>query len=323
MTIYLSGPMRGHADHNFPLFNAVAAQLRDQGYTIINPTEMGDSASPRGVLMGEDLLAILQKCAAVACLPDWRHSPGACAEVAVAFATDKPVFDVIQSPLKNGQLILVESPCTAVTVPRESQYKNKTPLIGLCGFAQSGKDTVAGFLVDNGWTRVAFADKLRDMLYALNPFIVMKPRAWRDVLNPFVVAKPRAWRAQELVDKWGWDVAKVQYPEMRQLLQKLGTEAGREVVDDNLWVSLGEQQIEAAGGPVVVTDARFPNELQLIRRRGGILCWIERDGIGAVNGHASEHSVSQADCDFTIKNNGTLEDLKIAVLSELNGGVLI
>ncbi len=45
----------------------------------------------------------------------------------------------------------------------------KTSLIGFAGAARSGKDTAASFLVERGWQRKAFADPVRNMLYALNP----------------------------------------------------------------------------------------------------------------------------------------------------------
>jgi hypothetical protein len=293
---YLSGPMRPIADHNFPLFKKVSAQLRADGVEIISPHEYGDELNDsRGQLMTDDLLMILNDCDGVIVLPGWESSPGASAEVAVAFGTELPVYEYIPDSVSN--LLgyhLVESKTTSVTVPRETQYANGTPLIGLCGYAQVGKDTVAGFLKTQGWTRVAFADALRDVLYAL---------------NPIVQGGSYFERVQDLVDRHGWDKAKVDYQEIRQLLQRLGTEAGRDTLGENVWVRIGEDKIEAANGPVVVTDCRFPNEVQLIKRRKGTLIWIERPGTGAANAHASEHSVTRDDCDIVLNNNGTFEDL--------------
>ena len=309
MIYYLSGPMRGYPLFNFPAFERATEVLRKYGLEIVSPHEWGDPDSPRGQLMGDDILAIINDCNAVLCLPNWEHSPGACGEVAVAFSTEKPVFDLDLKP--NGDFVITPSTRVSVTVPREEQYKKKIPLIGMCGFAQSGKDSVASFLVkDHGWTRVAFADKLRDVLYALNPIVEVE---WSDVYE-YGRAEPvtridRQVRVQEIIERHGWDMAKVAYGEIRQLLQRLGTEAGREVINDNLWVTLGEEKIEAAGTPVVVTDCRFPNEIQMVRRRGGKLIWVDRPGIGPANAHASEHSVTAADCDWTFTNDGSLEDL--------------
>lgn len=293
-TFYICGPMRGLPESNFPYFHEAARLLREDGFLIVSPAELGDPSWTRGELMSDDLLALVRDCDGVMALPGWQKSPGASAEVAVAFACEKPVYEL--HVYANGTYLLEESAVVSVRVPRENQYTKKTPLVGLCGFAQSGKDTVAKWLVkEHDWTRVAFADALRDVLYALNPLIGVHGEEVLDV--------------KEIVDEQGWDNAKVNYTEIRKLLQRLGTEAGRDIIDPNLWVGMGEDKIERAGGPVVVTDCRFPNEIELIKRRKGTLIWVERDGVGAVNAHASEHSVNAGDCDLILTNNGTIDDL--------------
>jgi hypothetical protein len=298
--------MRSYPDLNFPEFERVATMLREDGYDIHSPHEHGEPTWARGKLMTDDLIDILTTCDGVVLLSNWRESPGACAEVATAYATEKPVYEIEylgemgQEP-HGYQLV----PCDAmsVTVVREEQYANKIPLIGLGGFAQSGKDTAAQVLVDAGWTRVAFADTLRDMLYALNPAIHL----------------PVTWKYDELhsmVDAQGWDSAKMEFPMIRDLLQRLGTEAGRDILDPDIWVHKGEEKIEHAADletPVVITDMRFQNELRMIRRRGGKLVWVERPGIGPVNSHASEHSITKEDCDVVLWNGGTIEDLAVQV----------
>lgn len=251
--------------------------------------------------MADDLTVLINNCDGVICLPGWEKSPGACAEVACAFAGEKSVYELTLHD--DDTYDLIESNVVSVRVPRENQYRDKTPLVGLCGFAQSGKDTAASYLVDKfDWTRVAFADALRDVLYALNPSIT-------GLACDYGQDKEGVYRVQGIVDNYGWDWAKTNIGEIRTLLQRLGTEAGRQTIDENLWVGMGEDKIERAGGPVVVTDCRFPNEIALIRRRKGLLIWVEREGVGAVNSHASEHSVSKADCDLVLTNNGTIDDL--------------
>lgn len=303
MRLYLAGPMRPLPDNNFPLFERVTQQLRADGHQIISPHEFGDAADSRGKLMSDDIMVIVNECDGIICLPDWQNSPGASAEVAVAFATEKPVFDYVEraKTFAGEPYDLVPSKATHVRVPREEQYRAKTPLIGLCGYAQVGKDTVASLLISAGWERVAFADKLRDVLYAMNPIICDWPReGW--------------FRVKNIVDSEGWDVAKTRYAEVRELLQRLGTEAGRENIDNNIWVGLGEDKIEAAfPNSVVVTDCRFQNELALIKRRKGTLVWIDRPGVAPANAHASEHSVSRSDCDVVLDNDGSIEDLAIKV----------
>lgn len=190
-------------------------------------------------------------------------------------------------------------------------------LIGLMGYAQSGKDTVAGFLVEtHGYTRVAFADKLREAAYALNPIIGLRHT------SPDGGAWPRSYlRLQDVVDSAGWDHAKTTYPEVRRLLQALGTEVGRQVLspalfgDDSLWVRAGLGARRP--GRSVVTDVRFPNEVDAIRERGGQLWRVKRPGYAPVNGHASETAVDDVQADVTLFNDGPLESLEAAVYASL------
>lgn len=152
-------------------------------------------------------------------------------------------------------------------------------IVGLSGFARAGKDEVAKTLVEDfGFIQVAFADKLRDMIYALNPIVVGKGTE-KDVYT----------NLQSVIDQYGWGGYKETYfvDEIRRLLQRLGTEAGRETLWDTIWIDAA-----FAGLPqdakVVVSDARFFNEFDAIRARGGEIWRIERPGVGPANDHASE-----------------------------------
>ena len=72
-------------------------------------------------------------------------------------------------------------------------------IIGLTGFARSGKDSVAKVLVDQyGFTRVAFADKIRELLYEVNPIV-----------------NDSNFTLQGVVNEFGWEDAKVLFPEVR------------------------------------------------------------------------------------------------------------
>ena len=173
-------------------------------------------------------------------------------------------------------------------------------LIGLSGYAQSGKDSVAEVLVrDFGFTRVAFADKIKELLYEMNPII------WAD--NQFDGYTES--RFQQPVDDVGWDEAK-QHDEVRRLLQTLGIGA-RHVFGEDFWVN----QALRPGLPekVVVTDVRFPNEMQAIWALNGKIWRVERPGIGPVNDHISEHAIKDEPVDLHINNTGTLEDLEKTV----------
>jgi len=59
----------------------------------------------------------------------------------------------------------------------------------------------------------------------------------------------------------------------------------------------------------IITDCRFPNEAEAIKKRGGILVRIQRDGIKPINPHISETALDGFSFDYVIKNNGTIPEL--------------
>lgn len=274
MYLYLAGAMRGMPEHGFPLFSEYAGKLRRAGYQVISPAESPppNAAFPpgRADCMRHDLL-IVAVVDGVAVLPNWQESPGARLEVACAWAFDIPVYEA--DDLVSTKIGLPpELKSASVVIPRERQYFDDGKVIGLSGFAGAGKDEVAKTLVERmGYTRIAFADPLKDVATAI-----------------------------------GWSGKKDDAG--RKLLQGLGV-AVREFINPDAWVLAAEERIEQVDGPVVITDVRFPNELQMIRRRRGTVVRVVRPETGAVNGHVSEHLVNDEDCDVIFHNDGTLEEL--------------
>lgn len=186
-------------------------------------------------------------------------------------------------------------------------------IIGLSGYARSGKDEAANILVSEyGFVRVAFADKLRDVLYALNPLVTVKAfSAWGGknvVTTPVYV--------QDVIDVYTWNNYKEsEYgSEMRRLLQRLGTEAGRQTLWDSIWIDAAFANMDD-DAKVVVTDARFPNEAEAVRERGGSLWRVNRVGVGPAMGkdghiHASETSLDLYTFDEVLFNDCELETYK-------------
>lgn len=165
-------------------------------------------------------------------------------------------------------------------------------IIGLSGFARSGKDTVAETLVKEcGYERVAFADAIRDILYAMNP------QVGGDRLVP-------------LVDEYGWDVAKAK-EEVRELLQSLGYSA-RRVIGDGVWIEAALRNLDPDKN-YVIADVRFQNEAETIRMLGGEIWRVERPDVTAVNTHISEVDMSGYIFDEVLQNDGTLEQLEYLV----------
>lgn len=175
-------------------------------------------------------------------------------------------------------------------------------LIGLSGYARSGKDEAAKVLVDKyEFTRVAFADKLREVLYALNPVITIKP------YHNWGVDPPNGYTRvflKEVIDVYGWDSYKETEfgDEIRRLLQRLGTEAGKELLGDSIWVDAALTG-HPADAKIVVTDVRFPNEAERIKSLGGIVVRVNRPGVKAANAHSSEVALDDWAFDYTLENN--------------------
>jgi hypothetical protein len=92
-TLYLSGPMSGLPDNNYPAFHAAANQLRGVGYTVISPAEKDqDLTAPWAQHLRRDIALMMAHCTAVATLPGWEHSKGAQLEVHIARELGWPVW---------------------------------------------------------------------------------------------------------------------------------------------------------------------------------------------------------------------------------------
>jgi nucleoside 2-deoxyribosyltransferase len=82
--VYLSGPMTGLPELNFPAFNAAAARLRAEGAQVVNPAEINpDGGLSWEQCMRADIKALCD-CDAIVLLPGWEGSKGAHLELHVA-----------------------------------------------------------------------------------------------------------------------------------------------------------------------------------------------------------------------------------------------
>ena len=141
-------------------------------------------------------------------------------------------------------------------------------LIGVVGFMGSGKSTVGDFLINNhGFVQDGFAKALKDA--AAGMF------GWdREMLEG---ATPEARFKREQRDRF-WS-EKLDTPDFtpRYALQILGTESGRKVFGDSIWVAGVEKRwLDAEKPDTVITDCRFPNEIELIRDLGGCVVRVTR-----------------------------------------------
>jgi hypothetical protein len=178
-------------------------------------------------------------------------------------------------------------------------------IIGLSGYAQSGKDTVAKILVEkHGYKRIAFADPIRKLLYEMDPLI---PKGYGEsIIN---------YRLQDMVDTYGWDKVKVDFPEARRLLQDVGLGA-RKLFGDTFWIYQALSDV-APQDKVVVSDVRFVNEAKWIQDFKGQIWRVKRVGTSAVNEHVSESELDGYRVDQIFVNNGTVEDLKVLIQTRM------
>ena len=168
-------------------------------------------------------------------------------------------------------------------------------IIGLCGAAGAGKDTVAEALAAGGYGRIAFADPLYEAVSAITGLTVeqLHDRSRKENALGWISCSPR------------------------RLLQTLGTDWGRNMIHEEIWVMATMQRADAAGGDICITDVRFPNEAAAIKARGGVVWRVVRPGFnpldGAAAGHESERGVPQEYIDDEIVNSGSIADLRAAV----------
>lgn len=183
-------------------------------------------------------------------------------------------------------------------------------IIGLAGYSRSGKNEAAEALVQYGWKQAAFADKLREFLLAVDPVIP----------GPYGTGN---LRLSILIRDVGWEYAKDHYPEVRALLQRTGTEAGRRLLGADVWVDALFREY-AQVPALVITDVRFPNEARAVVERGGVMIRVERPGVGPARDkvgrvHVSETALDDWSYDHFLDNDGTVQDLhrKLRGVAEL------
>jgi hypothetical protein len=179
-------------------------------------------------------------------------------------------------------------------------------IIAISGYATCGKDTVADILVaDYGYTKYSWADTLRNAAAVLNPIVAYDTRT----------VGRGAVRYNDAVEEYGYNEAKARFPELRRILQYLGTEVGRNLIDDNVWVTATLKRIaseRSLSDKIVIPDTRFPNEANAVRIRSeskNFVVRVTRPGVGPVSDHPSETSLDDFDFDYTLHNDGTLAEL--------------
>jgi hypothetical protein len=145
-------------------------------------------------------------------------------------------------------------------------------LIGLTGKPRAGKSEVASILErDHGYVRLSVADPIRQALSWINPWVSVHGRP------------PR--RLSQLLRDSDWRTVKDNYPEVRRLLQVLGTDVARELWNEDFWLrTLVERIHDLRNERIVVDDVRFANETEAIHELGGFIVRIDRPHRGHLEG---------------------------------------
>ena len=207
-------------------------------------------------------------------------------------------------------------------------------IIGICGFIGSGKDTVADYLVNfHEFRRESFANTLKDAVAAVF--------GWDRTMLEGRTKEAREWREQ--VDPWWAERLAMPTLTPRWVLQYWGTEVCRRAFHDDIWIASLENKLRNSKDNVVISDCRFPNEIQSIRDAGGKIVWVQRGelpdwydtAIEANLGHnyavqdlkmrkihASETAWVGTNFDTIIDNNRSIDDLyqqaKLIVSNEIS-----
>ena len=175
-------------------------------------------------------------------------------------------------------------------------------LIGLAGYAGSGKSTVATMLYEeHGFARARFAGPLKAMMAALLKDSGADDETIHELIEGANKNHPSIW---------------LNGISPRVAMQTLGTEWGRVLMGEDFWIELAARKIERfrrryPSVPMVFEDVRFVNEADLIRAKGGIVLRVDRPGTGPVNTHASDAPALAID--GRIVNDGPLSVLAARV----------
>ena len=170
----------------------------------------------------------------------------------------------------------------------------KTKIIGIAGLAGSGKDTVGEAIVAFGklerenWEIKKFATELKRIASILTGYKIQD-------------FESQEFKNAKLGPEWG-DMT------VRDMLQKIGTEAMRDNLHPDVWVN-ALFTTYGYNSRWIITDVRFPNEIERIKQYDGILIKVVRPGIVAME-HCSEKALDDFDgWDHVINNDGTRYDL--------------
>jgi len=289
-TIYIAGPMINCPLFNFPAFDVARDKLIAEGWNVISPADLDRANGFTEHTSSEFLTTRFQ---------------------------DEALKRDVEAILKSDAIYMLRGWKNSTGATAEywlakwrhiEIIEQPTPkIIAFTGRAGSGKDTAAS-LLERSWVIMAFAAPLKQMIRSLLSNLQHDNREAEKI-----ALQLREFPKEEVIP----------YPgkSPRQLMQTLGTEWGREMVCDDLWIQCFKAGVARARGlypdcNIAVTDLRFPNEEKCIREMGGTIIHIVHSSRKDVASHKSEEQPIFAD--HVIYNDGSLEDLKVELDKIIN-----
>ena len=176
-------------------------------------------------------------------------------------------------------------------------------LIGIAGRKGAGKDTAAEVLVAAGYENVKFAGALKAMMYAFANYVGIEPETAKRLIDGDLKEQPN----EHLGGK-----------SFRWAMQTLGTEWGRELIFDGIWIRsfLSRAAMFDKG---VCTDMRFPNEVETVKSQGGTtLRVVDPRFKRPAEEHESESQIDTLAVDYVVCNDKktmSVEDLHATIVS--------
>lgn len=172
-------------------------------------------------------------------------------------------------------------------------------IIAIAGPAGSGKTTIARHLMKKyNFLRVRFAGPIKDMGRAFGLSDEQLDGEMKEVPDNIILNGKTP----------------------RQFMRLLGTEFGRQLIDDNVWVNLWKRRVHEAQlfQHVVCDDVRHQNEVNaVVQHFDHLLITVRRPGFEPSDEHSSENSIG--DVGTVIHNTGSIETLTDWVDDLLSG----
>ena len=165
-------------------------------------------------------------------------------------------------------------------------------IIGLAGKKQSGKSSVATYLIEtHGFVDYSWAFPIKEIIgkqiFGLTDEQMYGPESIKE----------------KTLKEWGMSP--------RKILQLIGTDMFRRLIREDMWVYLGLKNItklQAAGYNIVIPDCRFPNELKAVKDLGGEVGRVIRIGQESEDAHESETALDLYE-DWDVEFSAVLGDL--------------